>query len=98
MNQEINFSYQKVKVPGWVGNTCIVSVGEVRFMSLGFPKGQTYLNPDQVQWFEKNGDEVVRVCKLVNNFENGSIQQSAAIRMKHDLLDKFCEECKIKDS
>lgn len=102
LNPELDISYHNVHGSGWSGNTCQVRVNNEQFMSLGFPVGQKELTKDQLEWFVKNGDEVVRLCKLAKELRGKqTIEERAYFDVKakrHKLLRKFCNDLKIKDS
>lgn len=86
MNTKLTFSYSDNYNPKDGHYTvCKVLVGNTTFISLGLVTGQTVLNEKQKEWFEVNGDDVVNACEALSN-----------VRFK--LLDKFCKDCKIKDT
>lgn len=107
MNPELKFEYEVVDIPGWKGVRCIIGIEGQQFTSLGLEKGQTKLTDEQFAWFQTNGDSVVVACKSALEIckktkdkptTDFSIEFTKTIKNKHDLLDKFCDECKIKDS
>lgn len=100
MNPKLQFEYEQVNVPEGSWTVCKIGIKESLFTTLGLNEGQTELKPEQFAWFELHGDTVVEVLERFakQNHMKDLESYQAAIKASHKLLDKFCRDCKIKDT
>lgn len=102
MNPKLKFIYKNIDIPGWKGRTCEVEIEGIensRFISLDLLKNQIELTLQQVQWFEIYGNRVVEVCEAAKVADiNDLTSFRIAINNKFAMMNKFCKDCKIKDS
>lgn len=97
MNPKLTFEYQEHTLhdgsrhSGKQHLVCTIGIAGCSFTSLGLSVGQQSLDAVQLAWLEAHGDEVVDACEA-------TLKDNSTVGRKFKLLDRFCKDCKIKDS